>query len=135
MSNPTTARTPQPIIFWVIWIAILSALLVLQFVLGGGVPAGRNAAGAKIPTVIFVAAGEVLLATLVRWFVLPRFVELHKKFVWMVVGVALSEGAGILGIFLIPRDQPETRLLVFLLSLMSVLQFVPLYAREPTSRR
>jgi hypothetical protein len=52
----------------------------------------------------------------------------------MVIGLALSEGAGIFGIFLVPHDQPETKLLVFLLSLFSVLQFVPLYAREPTRR-
>lgn len=134
MQNPTSPRPPQVLIFWVIWFAILGGLLVIQYKLGGGVPTGRNAADAKIPAVIFVAFGEVLFATVVRWLVLPRFVELPKKLVWMIIGLALSEGAGFFGIFLIPRDQPETRLLVFLLSVLSVLQFVPLYAREPTRR-
>jgi hypothetical protein len=60
---------------------------------------------------------------------MPRLAALPQKFVWMVIGLALAEGAGILGMFLLPRDQPETRLVIFLLSFFGVLQFVPLYAR------
>jgi hypothetical protein len=131
MQTPASRQAPPAIIFWVIWFAILSGLLVMQFFLGGGVPTGRNAPDASIPGIVFVPLGEVLLATLVRGLVLPRFVELPKKFVWMIIGLSLSEGAGILGIFLLPGDQPETKLLVFLLSLFSVLQFIPLYARGP----
>jgi hypothetical protein len=132
--NPDADRNSPPplaIIFWLVWFAILSGLVVLQAFLGGGVPNGRNAPGAQMPIVVWVCLTEVMGAALVRWLVMPRFAALPQKFVWMVIGLALAEGAGILGMFLLPRDQPETRLVIFLLSLFGVLQFVPLYARPP----
>jgi hypothetical protein len=130
--DPSKNSPPaQAILFWIVWFAILSGLVVMQVFLGGGVPTGRNAPDAPMPVIVWVCVAEVMAAALIRWLVLPRFAELPRKFVWMVVGLALAEGAGILGMFLLPRDQPETRLVIFLLSFFGVLQFVPLYARAP----
>jgi len=46
----------------------------------------------------------------------------------MIVGVALSETVEFHGIFLFTADQPETKLSPFLLALVSVAQFMPVYA-------
>ena len=47
----------------------------------------------------------------------------------MIIGLALSEAVEFYGIFLIPRDQPDTKLALFMLPLLSMAQFVPTYAR------
>ena len=52
----------------------------------------------------------------------------------MIVGLALSEGGAFYGLFLVPADQPETKLLVFVLALISMVQFAPFYAQVEPGR-
>ena len=60
-----------------------------------------------------------------RWLVLPRYDEMRRAFAMYVVGLALAEGCGILGIFLggVYRDD------VFALGVLGVLQFMPFFAK------
>src|SRR5262249_1189856 len=102
------------------------------FLLGGGLPQGKNPPTTRLHPVAILAVTVVVIATGIRWLVLPRFTALNQKLVMMIVGMAFSEGAGIDGIFLIPADQPETKLAIFVLSLLGMLQFAPFYARTET---
>ena len=133
------STTPTPsaraLVFWVIWFAILSGLLMMQFMLGGGIPTGNNAPGASLPPIAFIALGEVLASTAVRWLVLPRFTAFPRKLAWMLVGIALSEGAGFFEIFLVPRNQPETRQFVLALAVFGIVQFAPIYATSSDDGR
>jgi hypothetical protein len=119
-------------IMWVMWAALTSGFLVIQFILGGGLPQGKNPPTAGVHPIAIMGVVLVIIATGIRWFVLPRFAALNQKLVMMIVGMALSEGAGINGIFLIPASQPETKLAIFVLSLLGMVQFAPIYARSGT---
>ena len=46
----------------------------------------------------------------------------------MIIGLALAEGTGILGIFLIGSDFPETQRITFIASVAAILQYIPTYA-------
>jgi hypothetical protein len=129
--NAPRAPVNRVLPFWAIWFALVAAIPIYAVFLGGELVLGRNTAGASLPPVFFLALFQIIAATAVRWLVLPRFVELPKKLVWMIVGLALSNGASFHSIFLFPRNQPETKLLTIVLAFLSVLQFAPFYAREP----
>jgi hypothetical protein len=128
----TTARenTPQPIIFWIIWFAILSGLLVMQTFAGGGIPSGSDQGEGPVlfQTLALVAAAASLF---VRFAVIPRLNELQKKLPAMIVGLALAEGIGILGMFAVPHQYGATRLFMLGLSIVCVVISAPVYAKFP----
>lgn len=125
----------KPVVFWAIWLAILNGVIVLQFTLGKGVLLGSNPPDAPFSAVAVFGMVGIILATVVRWFLIPRTDESPKLIVLMVVGLALSEAPAILGMLLIPQSQPETRLALFTASLLSILQFAPFFANRPKSYR
>jgi len=114
---------------WVIWLALISGVLVLQFMLGRGIPWGENAPTSGLNPFLFVMGAQLVGATVVRWVVLPRARHPSQQLVFMIIGLALSEAVVIFEIFLLPADQPATRLIAFSLGMTSMLQFVPVYAR------
>jgi hypothetical protein len=116
---------------WIIWLGITSGVVAIQFTIGGGLPTGKNPPDATMPPIALVALIEIFAATAVRWFVLQRMARLQQQLVIMIIGLALAENPVFFGIFLVPPDQPQTKLLIFLLSLFGVLQFAPTYARDP----
>lgn len=128
MNTPPRNRV---FVFWIIWFAITASVPIYQFLLGYGLPSGKNAPGQPFPGIAFVAIAEVLAATAIRWMVLPRIARLSQQLVCMIVGLAAAESAELLGVFLIPSSLPEMKMLIFLLSLFGVIQFAPIYAREP----
>lgn len=131
MTTPPNAAQPSlRVILWTIWAAILGTVLMLQFVIGHGLPSGENAAGTDVSPFAFVSIVEVVVATAVRWLWLPRLTEQRKQLVAMVIGLALAEGSNFFGLFLVPPDQPETKLLIFGLAIIGVAQFAPTYARD-----
>ncbi len=130
---PAAHNRPQQIVLWVLWISMVNAIVLYQLFLGRGVPQGADPAGAPLHPVALVAVGQVALATVVRWLLLPRAVTTGKVLVAMILGLALCEGAALLGIFLVPDALPGTRLLVWLAALAGALQFAPVYARGAPS--
>ncbi len=131
MTTPPDKPSPNRVlVLWIIWLAITVELLVLQFTIGDGLPLGKNEAGSSPPVFAYIAIAEILAATAVRWFVVTRCREFAHALVAMIIGLALSESAAILGVFLLPPTQPQTKLLVFVLAFFGVLQFAPIYARN-----
>ena len=135
MTTPQALTPARLYVFWIIWAAILANIVVLQLKLGPGLPHGENAPGAAIPVMAWVAVSEVMIATLIRWFWIPRLDRSGPMLVAMIIGIAVAESAGYFGIFLIPRDQPQTKLLIFCLSVFGILQFAPFYAARCTNLR
>lgn len=123
IKNPTTpAKTLLPI-WWILWVAILGGLIVLYVFLGRGPvkPSGHQ-------NVLFDLVGLVplFLSIIIRWLVLPRFDSLVRAFPLYIAGMALAESCGILGIFLGGAYRDD----LFVLGVLGVAQFVPVFARR-----
>lgn len=97
--------------------------MVIYFFLGRG-PVEPAADGQVL--INLLGLGQLFASIVVRWFVLPRFDDLKRALPIYIVGLALAESCGILGIFLggAYRDS------LFLLSVLGVIQFVPLFGRR-----
>lgn len=120
------------IILWLIWLAIFLSLFLYQFLLGGGIPSGKNETE---PPIIFmwIIGIEILIASFIRWILIPKQDDNVKLLRLMIIGLALSESVQFIQIFVIGKNFPETQLSVFGISVLSVAQFIPLYAKKENS--
>jgi hypothetical protein len=116
--NPQTGKPPATLIWWIIWAAITFGLTVIYFTMQKEMPLPTANSARYLPLI------PLFGAVLLRWFVLPRFTERMRAFPIFIVGLALAEGSGILGIFLVPDLAPT----YFLLALFGLLQFAPFFA-------
>jgi len=107
---------------------MVGAICFYQFNIGHGIPLGANARAQEFQLPIGLALAQVAIATVVRWWAIPRFSDFSILLRLLVLGLALSEAVTFYGIFIIPGDMPETKLVFFIVSLLSALQFAPLYA-------
>ena len=124
-----TMRTTDQITAWVIWGAILMGLFVLQFFIGGGIPTGEQMENP--PTVMsLICIAGVAIGTLIRWLVIPKLNDKPKLLRAMVVGLALSQGSGLMQIFLLGKEYPDTQKLIFVLAVLGVVQFAPTYFKK-----
>jgi hypothetical protein len=123
------SQAPQPAIFWIIWFAILSGLFVMQSFAGGGIPSGpdQGEAPALFQTLALAAAAASLF---VRFVIIPKLKDLEKKLPAMIVGLALGEGIGIIGMFAVPHQYGATRLFMLGISIACVVLSAPFYARS-----
>ncbi|MFK7849455.1 MAG: hypothetical protein AB8D78_00630 [Akkermansiaceae bacterium] len=120
-------RPPTLLIFWIIWFAIFNGLFVIQFFAAGGFPSGSNEGDVPLWS-IAVPAVLLVAAVAVRFLVIPRLMKLTALLPAMVIGLAFSEGIGILGMFAVGKEFPETRLALFVVSVCAVLMYAPIYA-------
>ena len=128
MKNETMTSTDQ-LIAWVIWGAILMGLFVLQFFIGGGIPTGDQMENP--PTVMsLICIAGVAIGTLIRWLVIPKLNDKPKLLRAMLVGLALSQGSGVLQIFLLGKEYPDSQKLIFVLAVLGVVQFAPTYFKK-----
>ncbi|WP_269526892.1 hypothetical protein [Coraliomargarita parva] len=123
-----TREKQRALVAWIIWFAILQAAFIYPFLLGGGFPKGDNSPEAVHPALWALCIGPVLLATALRWLILPRVqTDSQQQLSMMIVGLALSEGPILFSIFLLP-EHPQYRIAVWMLAIVSVIQFAPSYA-------
>jgi hypothetical protein len=115
------------LVWWVIWGAIGFGLISIQ----AWMPAGGFAADFP-PVVRYIPFVPLGLSVVVRWLVLPRIQVAATALSAFIVGLALAEGSGILGILL----GQETRQSMVLLALLGIAQFAPVWASRfgPGSR-
>ncbi len=118
----------QLLVLWTIWFSMLVAVFIYQFALGHGVPSGPNARPEGANPILFLAGGQLVVAAVLRWILIPRADAAGKVLVLLVLGLSLSEAVEFFGLFLVPADQPGTKLTLWILSIVSILQFAPVYA-------
>ncbi len=109
-------------VWWIIWLSLLSGLCVIYIALGRG-PVGPAAAN---PFENLVGLVPLFVSIIVRWLVLPRYTDGQKAFLMFIVGCALAELCAILGIFLGGPYRDD----LFVLGVLGIAQFVPFYARR-----
>jgi hypothetical protein len=114
----------QAMVWWIIWGAILVGLIVIYYFLGRGPPA--PAAPGANPFVGLVGFVPLFVSIVIRWLVLPRSAGPGAAFGMFIVGLALAESCGILGIFLGGPYRED----LFVLGVLGVTQYAPLFARS-----
>ncbi len=120
-SGTPRAKRGQPIIFWIVWFALLQGVILLTFFLRAHKPA---VSPGEVTILILVA--PMILGTLVRWLVLPRFTTQRKALPIFILGLALCEGTAILGLFLGGKNSDGA----VALGLLGIAQYVPLFAAK-----
>lgn len=121
-------KSGKVIVLWTLWIALCISIVVYQVSLGGGILHGSNASPQGVRFPIPMVLIQIAVASLIRWVIIPRTSEPRRLLVLLIVGLALSEAVGFYGIFLVSTDMPETKMAIFYLSLISAIQFAPIYA-------
>ena len=127
LSQGNPQRPPTLLVFWIIWFAIFNGLFILQFFAAGGFPSGSNERDAPLWSVA-VPAALLVVAMMIRFIIIPKITNIVALLPAMVVGLALSEGVGILGMFALGKEFPETRMALFVTSVCAVVVFAPVYA-------
>lgn len=125
MAARSSAPAPKTIllVWWVAWAVILAGLVVLYFALG------RRPVEAARPEDTFinlVGMVPLFVSIVIRWLVLPRYQDLTRALPLFLVGLALAESCGILGLFLGGPYRDD----VFVLGVLGVVQYIPLFARR-----
>src|SRR6478736_2108701 len=96
MSSNTPQRTPL-LVWWIVWAAVLTGLVILYLVFGRGPLPPVNRQDLVVNLAGFV---PLFISIIVRWLVLPRFDDLTRAFPMFIAGLALAESCGVLGIFI-----------------------------------
>jgi hypothetical protein len=66
---------------------------------------------------------------------LPEGENLEQLLPLMLVGMAFAEGVGIIGIFVVAKEFPETRLALFVTSVSAMLAYAPFYANAVLDKK
>ena len=114
----TTQPSPPPVVWWIIWAAIVGGLTVIYAVLPSPDVEQTGEMFRYLPMI------PLAVSTAIRWMVLPRFEEGAKAFTFFIVGLALAEASGIIALVLVPA----LREIYFTLALLGLGQFAPMFA-------
>ncbi len=112
------------LIFWVIWGSNLMGLAALYFLLGQGESAPVSVP--SNPLVNLAGFAPLFVSVVIRWLVLPRATQVGAALVMFVLGMAMAEACGILGLFLGGPYRDS----LFVLGVMGVTSYVPLFAKR-----
>lgn len=125
ISGPDVERIKAKlVIWWIVWGSILSGLLVIYFALTKNKPLPPPVSAELLTNLMgFV---PLFLSVVIRWLVIPRYSNPARGFVMFIVGLALAEGCGLLGIFLGGGYRDS----LFLLGVLGVVQYVPFFAKR-----
>jgi hypothetical protein len=124
MSNAGNAIGKQ-IVWWVTWAVLTCHLVVLPLLLG--IRLSNNAESAFGWRTVFVVL-PLAIATGIRWLVLPRVRSPILAFFLFLAGLILADMSGLMTVFL----EPPHRLPLYLVCVLGMLQFIPLFILKKT---
>ncbi|GEM_PF-5566357 len=112
---------------WVVWFAMTSSLVIIQFILGKGLP---SMSGGGSVSILLVAPLVLILGSMaVRFLVVPKLKLKMQFFVFMTGGMSMAEMAHFVGIFIIGTDKPDM-VVIFPMALLAMLTYAPVYFPE-----
>lgn len=111
------------LVFWIVWGLILAGLVMIYVLLGRG-PV-KPVVAADLP-VNLAGVVPLFISVVVRWLVLPRCRDVMTVFPIYIVGLALAEACGLMGILL----GGPYRESLFVLGVLGVTSYVPLFAKR-----
>jgi hypothetical protein len=117
----------QAFVMWIIWFVFLQSAFAYHFVLGDGFPTGDNAAEPMVGWLWGLCIVPIVLATGVRWLVIPKLKHQGQMLIALIVGLALTEAPIFFELFLIGSDYPQNQIAVLMLAVFSLIQFAPIY--------
>lgn len=101
---------------------------MIQFFVGGGIPQGEDQGNP--PAVFLAVAGSLALAAMtIRFVAIPKIKTVPKMLPAMIIGLALSEAVGFVGMFAVGKEFPMTRLSLFALALCCIVSLAPVYVK------
>jgi hypothetical protein len=113
------------LVWWIIWGSILAGLVLIYLFFAQGRPLPANIPAQESLTGL-IGLVPLFITIVIRWLVLPRATEPNRAIVLFVVGLALAEGCGFLGIFLGGPYRDS----LFVLGLLGIIQYAPFYAKK-----
>lgn len=132
--DPDRLNATKPFVAWVIWFSILNGLFILMFFAAGGIPKGSNESAGPAG-IIGIAALLAVVSVGIRFLLIPAIRDPVKLFSVMIIGLALAESIGILGMFAVGKEFPQTRLALFFTSVSAVVTYAPVYFHSLSERR
>ncbi len=129
----TDSPKPTAMVFWILWFALLNGIVIITFFVGGGLPEGENQ-GEPPLLIIALAAVLAVISVAIRFLAIPKTKHLEQLLPMMLVGMAFAEGIGIIGIFVVAKELPETRLALFVTSVSAMLAYAPVYVHTVLDR-
>ena len=124
---PQKNNTPKLAVFWIIWFAIMNGLFAMLFIGAGGIPKGSNE-GTPPTWIVGACAALTVVAIAIRFLVIPRIKQLSQLLRVMILGSVFAEATGIIAIFVLGKEFPETRMTLFFTSVFTLLIYAPSYA-------
>ena len=124
---PADKTKQMLLVWWVAWAAILGGLVMIYVLFGRG-PVKPEPVADKEVLKHLIGLVPLFVSVVIRWLVLPRFDSLQRALPLYIVGLSLAEACGILGIFLGGPFRDD----LFVLGVLGVAQFVPIFARQLT---
>jgi len=112
------------LVWWVIWAANLAGLVLIYLLLAQGKP--LPPVSQENPLQGLIGLVPLFVTIVIRWLVLPRQTVERRALVLFIVGLALAEGCGLLGIFLGGPYRDS----LFVLGVLGITQYVPFYAKK-----
>ncbi len=118
----------QALVMWIIWFGFLQMAFAYHFVLEDGFPSGDNAAEPMASWLWVLCLVPIILATIVRWWVIPKLKDQKQMLSALIVGLALTEASILFELFQIGSDYPQNQIAVLMVAVFSLIQFAPIYA-------
>ncbi len=112
------------LVWWIIWAATLGGLGLIYLFLAQGKPLPPASRDNSLQGLIGLV--PLFVSIVIRWLVLPRATDPSRALVLFIIGVALAEACGFLGIFLGGPYRDS----LFVLGVLGITQYVPFYAKK-----
>lgn len=120
LQSPLRQAPASPaIVWWIVWGAILTGLGTIYLFLG---QPSRSAPPTVSTVLDYIVAGPLVLSSVIRWLWFPRIRKAAQAFVIFIIGIALAESTGILGIFLTSQQAVFAAL-----GALGIVQWIPLF--------
>ncbi len=129
-SENQDAPPPTPLVFWVIWFAILNGLFIIAYF----------AAPRPEPDLVKVDEAQLLFVMIsvlvgvislgIRFLVIPKLRSLQTMMMAMMIGLAIAEMSGIVGMFVVSTEHHSTRVFMFVVAVICIAIHAPVYVKR-----